>query len=83
MTLQVLLSDSYKTGYFMYLSMENDVIQQMAATLIKKEIKVPTCQVTWFRKITSIPWHRSVFLSAATLNLIPDHDIGKKYISIW
>lgn len=38
-TLQVVLSDCYKTGYFMYLSMENDVIQQMAATLIKKEIK--------------------------------------------
>lgn len=38
-TLQVVLNDSYKTGYFMYLSMENDVIQQMAATLIKKEIK--------------------------------------------
>lgn len=38
-TLQVVLSDSYKTGYFMYLGMENDVMQQMPATLIKKEIK--------------------------------------------
>lgn len=38
-TLQVVLSDCYKTGYFMYLGMENDVIQQMPATLIKKEIK--------------------------------------------
>lgn len=69
--LQIVLSDSYKALYFTCLSMENDVIQQMAATLIKKEIKkVPRCQVTCFRKITSIPWHRSVFLSAATLNLI-------------
>lgn len=67
----------------MYQSMENDVIQQMAATLIKKEIKNPQMSGHMLQENNIDSMTQECFPFNCNFKPDPDHDIGKKYISIW